>query len=227
MVIEALFNEYRKLTAETNNILDVFSESGMQNEFAKLSFGFFPLGSGVLSDNSKIEKAKIDNCEIMILGNDFGTIEYLKNFCPDNREKETNPTIRNLKSIRLNLETTFFTNLFLGLRTTGKNTDSKKISKEYKQFCFKFFEKQLELINPKIIICLGSTVSKSLSSYSSDFFQLSKHSMSKLYADSTKKDFIIYSGKRKYILIPHPSYAHINWNKNDIRQKIKDAIKSH
>jgi len=226
MRIQTLFDEYKKLATETRNIEDIFNESGMQNEFAKLSFGFFPLGSGILSDDSKIEDARIDNCEIMVLGNDFGTVEYLNNFCPDNREKETNPTIRNLKSIGLNLETTFFTNLFLGLRTTGKNTDSKKISKVYEQFCFKFFEKQLELINPKIIICLGSTVSKSLSSYSSDFFQLSKYSMGKLYADNTKKDFIIYSGKRKYILIPHPSYAHINWNKNDIRQKIKDAIKN-
>jgi uracil-DNA glycosylase family 4 len=225
MLIQTLFDEYRKLISETKNISDVFGELGMQNEFAKLDFGFFPLGSGIFSSNSKIANAKIDICEIMILGNDFGTIEYIENFCPHNREKETNPTINNLKSIGLNLETTFFTNLFLGLRKKGGNTDTKKVTEEYKKFCFQFFEKQLELINPKKIICLGSTVGKSLANYSSYFVEYSKP-VSKLFINNTNDDFAAYYGGRNYILIPHPSYAHINWKKNNVLQKIKEAIRN-
>ncbi len=225
MLIQTLFDEYRKLILETKNILDVFEESEMQNEFAKLDYGFFPLGSGIFSANSKIENAKIDRCEIMILGNDFGTVEYIENFCPHNREKETNPTINNLKSIGLDLETTFFTNLFLGLRKNGKNTDVKKVTEEYKKFCFQFFEIQLKLINPKKVICLGSTVGKSLATYTSDFIQYSKP-VSKLFINNADDDFVAYYGGRKYILIPHPSYAHINWKKNNIIQKIKEAIRA-
>ena len=225
MLIQTLFDEYRKLIAETINIEDIFNESGMQNEFAKLDFGFFSLGSGIFSDNCKIETAKIDNCEIMVLGNDFGTINYLNKICPENKEKDTNPTIKNLKAIGLNPETTFFTNLFLGLRIKGNNIDSKVISPLYRQFCFNFFEKQLELINPKTIICLGSTVGKSLSIYSPNFYEFSKP-LIKLFTNNTKDDFIIYSDRRKYILIPHPSYAHINWKRNNIMQKIKNSIKN-
>jgi hypothetical protein len=63
----------------------------------------------------------------MVLGNDFGTVEYVEKHCPDNREREQNATLKNLLVLNLDRETTFFTNLYLGLRTHGKNTDEKKI----------------------------------------------------------------------------------------------------
>ncbi len=67
----------------------------MTNDFAKLDYGFFPLGSGILAENSKIDIAKMDNCKIMVLGNDFGTKAYL-NKIKNHKEEETNPTIRYL-----------------------------------------------------------------------------------------------------------------------------------
>lgn len=87
------------------------------------------------------------------------------------------------------------------------------------------------MINPKTIICLGTQVGETLSEYSNLFKTFSKghNTLTNLYADDSS-DYIIYIddhnlGKRKFILIPHPSYGHINWVKNDITNKIKKAIK--
>ena len=82
----------------------------------KLDFGFFPLGSGILHENkSHINKAAIDDDCVMVLGNDFGTVNYLETKCKNNREN-TSKTIANLMRLDLNLDTTFFTNFYLGLR---------------------------------------------------------------------------------------------------------------
>jgi uracil-DNA glycosylase len=97
--------------------------------------------------------------------------------------------------------------------------------------CYDFFRTQLEKINPKTIICLGVEVGQTLSEYSNLFKTFSKkHStITNLYADNSKADYIIniddnYLGQRKFILIPHPSYGHINWKKNDIINKIIKSI---
>ena len=223
MKIKDLFNAYKQQISETKNVISIFEQSGMSNDFAKLDFGFFPIGSGILTDKSEIERAELTHCDIMILGNDFGTVDYVDKNCPNKREKDSNPTIKNLLGLDLNKETTFFTNLYLGLRISGKNTDPKNMLEDYQNFCFTFFKKQLEIINPKIVLCLGQEVGKSLKSYSSDFPDFSKTSISKLFADD-KSDFIFNVNGRKFILIPHPSYAHINWDRHNIRQKVKEAI---
>lgn len=162
MKIQKLFNAYQQQIRETENVNTIFEQSSMVEKSALLDFGFFPIGSGILSDNSPIEQAEIAHCDIMVLGNDFGTIDYVNNNCPNKREKLTNSTIKNLLALGLNTETTFFTNLFLGLRKEGKNTDPKDIKDAYRNFCYTFFKKQLDIINPKIVLCLGQEVGKSL-----------------------------------------------------------------
>lgn len=120
MKIQKLFDAYQHQIHETENVDTIFEQSGMVNQSKLLNFGFFPIGSGILSDNSPIEQAEIAHCDIMVLGNDFGTIDYVNNNCPNKREKKTNSTIKNLLALGLNTKTTFFTNLFLGLRKEGK-----------------------------------------------------------------------------------------------------------
>lgn len=226
MKIQELYNCYEQQIKDTKNVSEIFEKSKMVNEYGILEFGFFPIGSGIFTSNSKIVIAKIENCEIMVLGNDFGTIDYVKTKCSDGKEQLGNPTIKNLFQLDLNLEKTFFTNLFLGLRIDGKNTDNKMVTVEYRNFCFAFFKKQLELIKPKIVICLGAEVMKSLSNFSTDFSKYSNAAISKLYADSSKNEFVVFSGGIKFVFIPHPSYAHINWTKNNIKQRITEEIKT-
>ena len=110
MKVKYLFAAYDQHITAIPNSAAIFEQSGMVNEFGKLDFGFFPLGSGILTDKSKIEEAEIETCHIMILGNDFGTQDYVENKCPDKKEKKTNSTIKNLFSLDLKAEKTFFTN---------------------------------------------------------------------------------------------------------------------
>jgi uracil-DNA glycosylase len=230
MQVEHLFRLYKQELLNNSGIETIFYDSGLKNEYAILDFGFFPLGSGILKPGkSKTKEAEINNCKIMVLGNDFGTVEYVEGNCPGKCEKLTNPTIRNLlQGLELDVEATFFTNLFLGLRMAGSNTKrSTPIKEDYKRFCFNFFKQQLDFFNPEIVLCLGKDVGKTLSSFPE--FSAFKKSISQLFKDDTTKGFTVYTdndffGKRKFVLIPHPSFAYINWNKDDTRNKIKNAI---
>ena len=88
---------------------------------------------------------------------------------------------------------------------------------------------QLALINPKLVICLGKEVGRVLPNIFKKLTEPGKSLLS-LYADENNQDYIVHTndkiyGARKFVLIPHPSYAHINWAQHDIKAKIKDAIK--
>ena len=151
MQIEDLFDVYEQQFPKTLEIENVFEESKMVNRFNELDYGFFPLGSGILNSKSKTREAEITNCNIMVLGNDFGTQEYIENKCHGKKEKETNSTIYNLFSLELNKETTFFTNLFMGLRTGKEMIGTKDMKSAYEKFCLDLvlFNLQSEICNLK------------------------------------------------------------------------------
>lgn len=219
MKIKELFSEYEKLCSNNNNLDSIFEDSRMVNNFGRLDFGFFPIGSGIFSENSKIEIAEIEPSNVMVLGNDFGTENYINDKCENNRERESNPTIRNLLDINglgLNRNNTFFTNYFMGLRKGNKMVGIKKLNVDYTNFCHGFFIKQLNFINPKIVICLGKEVQKVLKKKNLIFKDLETPFKALSIKD---KEF----GERIFISIPHPSFAHINWNRNEII-KLKKVI---
>ncbi len=238
MKIKTLFETYETLITNKVESEKIFEKSGMANISKKLDFGFFPLGSGVLLETkSQINKASIDDDCVMILGNDFGTVTYFETKCKNNRENSSK-TIANLMCLGLNLDTTFFTNFYLGLRNdkvhqgTTMTKKVKKMEQDYKDLCYNFFQVQLEMVNPKTVVCLGAEVGQTLSEFSNVFSNFaSKNKISNLYADATKQNYIIQTNdntfeKRKFVLIPHPSYAHINWKRNDIESKIKSALQN-
>lgn len=229
-----LFEAYKSQVNETPNVADIFSKSGMVDRIKELDYGFFPLGSGILTKKCKVEEAEIEDRGIMVLGNDFGTCEYLSTKCENKRENEKNSTINNLQQIISNNDEVFYTNFYIGLRKTGKNTDNRVSLEDYKSFCHKFFLTQLKMINPSIVICLGNPVRFVLYEFFKDQFPNFKSKSitysnlyesvdDKKYEVTTKKDSIL--GERKFVFIPHPSYAHINWTP-DIRTKIKLAVKN-
>lgn len=237
MKIERLFDLYEDFILKNSKTNELFSESGMVNDFRKLDFGFFPLGTGILNKESKLAYAEIQEGGTFILGNDFGTLSYIKNKCGNKRE-EGSITIKNLETVGLNIDKCFFSNLFMGLRDDVNHPGTtmtkliQKRQKEYIDFCKKFLKIQIDFINPKVIVCLGSEVGKNLSDFSEVFakFSQKKLSLTKMYELGNDRKYIIHTndnifGKRKFILIPHPSYAHINWNKNDIKKQIEIALK--
>lgn len=234
--IETLFNAYELQTSSILNVNEIFSASGMKNRFNELEKGFFPLGSGILTDQCKSEDAEIEENGAMILGHDFGTISYVDSKCDSKRENNSK-TIDNLIKLGLTLDKTFFTNFYLGLRDDDKHPKMKMTElvvnrkKEYKEFCLAFFLTQLKTINPSIVICLGKEIRSVLYEYFPDHFpNLKKKSLTyyKLFENGKEKKYAVQTddsilGKRKFVFIPHPSYAHINWS-SEIRIKIQDEI---
>ena len=239
MRISELFLSYENEIPEGPGTNATFQNSGMANIRKQLSYGFFPLGSGILTGDSEIDKASIAAGGVMVLGNDFGTITYLKTKCAGNRESETSKTISNLLTLGLSLGTTFFTNFYLGLRddvSVPQTTMTKRIAplqKSYKEMCFQFFKTQLHQVNPQTIICLGADVGNALAENCPQLeaFSQDKMSITKRFSGDGSENFVqcidtSELGKRKFILIPHASYAHINWKQNNIPSKIKAALNS-
>ena len=227
MKIERLFESYEKEINLKPGIDKVFEDSDMENKFKQLDFGFFPIGSGVLIEGkSKINIAEIESCEILVLGNDWGTLEdfnEIKEKNPDMVKRFSNPTIRNLLSGGLDLkrETTFFSNLFMGLRKEGTLTKRKiELKEDFKNVCFDFLKIQLDFMSPKIVLCLGKEVMSSLSKKCKPVFGDFNFKNNKI---ETKDKFC---GTRKFIGIKHPSMANSNWKPFEkYVEEIKDLIK--
>lgn len=206
-MIKKLFESLKSKTKDSNQH---FEESGMINKYQELEFGFFPLGHGVLSNDYKSGKSHFNKCRIMVLGNDFGTLEYLTDKCKDNRESTANPTMNNLlKRLKLETADTFFTNFYLGVREEGTNTKRfVPLTQEFKALCYEFFVTQVQTIDPDFVICLGHEVRNALADQSALFVDWKGKSktLKKLYSDGRQVIDVDDDklGKRKFIVIPHP-----------------------
>jgi uracil-DNA glycosylase len=175
MKIQELFNELEKATEGQK---EIFTESGMLNCYKKMRYGFFPLGLGVLKEDVNLENAEMEEGGIMVLGNDFGTVKYVQYNCKYNNnegEHGISKTIDNLLNIKkFDVKKTFFTNFYLGARldcgdyygtTMTKRMfggQTNKLKDNYKKLCYDFFIKQLQLLKPRMIICLGHDVKDAL-----------------------------------------------------------------
>ncbi|WP_439697610.1 hypothetical protein ACFGVS_04335 [Mucilaginibacter sp. AW1-7] len=239
MKISTLFEELDALSVQ-DGIDDIFEKSGMSNRYKELNFGFFPLGSGILTkENCTIDKAEVKERRAMILGNDFGTISYVDNL---NNKCETNsPTIRNLTNTGLDLENSFFTNFYMGLRDNIRYPKTtmiyrqEAIKKEYKALCSKFFKTQMKLINPSIVICLGQEVKKALidSELKNSFtgWKPKSGSIAKLYSDNNHSTILKNEELAMdctFIIIPHPCDIR-NFNgkyQNILKEILKNKVES-
>ncbi len=242
MKIQQLFDELEKIK-ETSK-LD-FEKSGMVNRFKEMKYGFFPLGWGILDENNKTDGSpttdEIDEGGVMVLGNDFGTVNYVEKDCNDIGETE-GKTVNNLiKRAMLDTYKTFFTNFYLGVRLddglycgttmTKRMYDGKvnKLKNCYKNLCNDFFKIQLELIKPRIVICLGHEVKNALidSGISFHKWKPKTGSFEKLYAMDGAR-YIVENMELngiKFIIIPHPSYL-VNLLKPPYLEKLNAFLKS-
>ena len=227
MKIQLLFDELKK---QTENKESVFTDSGMINCYNKMQYGFFPFGLGILTENNKIKEAvptiEVEEGGVMVLGNDFGTVNYVNSYVndPDKKIGETDSkTIINfLDNVVLDKSKTFFTNFYLGVRLDdglykGTNMIKRmyrdkpnKLKDDYKKLCYDFFIAQLELVKPRIVICLGHEVKNALIDSGVSFHQWKPKtgSLEKLYAREGDK-YIIENMHLKgihFIVIPHPCY---------------------
>ena len=115
-------------------------------------------------------------------------------------------------SERVGLDTnkTFFTNFYLGIRDDEKHPGTTmikrivKLDDTYKKLCYNFFITQLNLINPRIVICLGNDVKKALIENCQIPDWKKTESIKNIYLREKYLLSIGHFGNRKFILIPHP-----------------------
>lgn len=219
--IKLLFEKYKTHTTSYPEAESLFSASGMVNRCHELQVGFFPLGYGVLNYAPNAVLTSLNTCNVFVLGNDFGTIGYTDKLT-DRKEKSTNATIRNLISehgLNLNVETTFFTNFFMGLRDSDKQTGIKDgIQKEFQVFCLEFLKMQLEHTKPKLVLILGKEVLGTLRELN-ELPKLNEPPYTPTLADTG-----VFKGY-SVMAIPHPSSAHFNWKKG-MREEMRNSINS-
>jgi len=234
--IKELFDKYN---THFKGSEEIFKSSGMINRSQELDYGFFPLGSGILNDNSKTDVANVKENGILVLGNDFGTTNYITTKCSNKRESATgNPTLRNL-IVKLNLpaESTFYTNFFMGLRDNSINQVTTNIDSEgpklepYRKLCADFFLTQLTHTRAKKVLVLGPKVAHALHlSFTGPFaaFKSKSTKISTFYKNGNKGCFINPTeGPLKgyeFMVIPHPSFSHISWKGLEIESRVNEWV---
>jgi len=124
--------------------------------------GFFPGGDGLWRDDSEVTVSRpgdIPTGGVLFLGNDFGTLSTYEKL--RSRGYEDPWTWRNVKKrvreVGIPVETTFFTNATLGLRTNEKALSRKnwEAMPTFARFCGEFLDYQLAVIQPRLTVVMG------------------------------------------------------------------------
>jgi len=120
---------------------------------------FFPGGLGLWLDEHG--SAEPDTPEVMVVGQDFNTLASYENARKAGSETKTSRTWQNIEKIfpklGLSFRHCFCTNFYMGLRENGPETGIFPGARdpEFVRRSARFFERQLEVMKPKLIVTLG------------------------------------------------------------------------
>jgi len=196
--------------------------------------GFFPGCSGLHDEQSDSV-----NKFVMIVGQDFDT-EINYNKLGEKGEVDSNTTWRNLKKllndINIPERICFFTNAYMGLRKDGKNTGSSpaKKSPQFAKQCQIFFEEQLRVINPELVLILGKETAKFMAETFPNHFDIWQRMglLKQFYQDekNISYDIEFENKKIRFLFVLHPSMSNTNralvWGKG-IKEKETEILKKH
>ncbi|MFI5138916.1 MAG: uracil-DNA glycosylase family protein, partial [Sphingobacteriales bacterium] len=138
---------------------------------------------------------------------------------------------------KLKADNIFFTNFYQGIRLDdGRYTGTtmikrmydckpNKVKEEYEKLCNEFFKTQLDLVKPKLVVCLGHHVKNALISIGGVFEQWKPKSgsLKELYSDGKDKYITALNGI-KFIIIPHPCYLPNLLKHPYYLEKLKDFL---
>lgn len=118
---------------------------------------FFPGGAGIIDGTN-------NDVDILVLGQDFGTVNYFNKLVSTGKLDTACLTWKNMLKLfecsGLEPSRCFFSNVFMGLRTSNKITDSFTSDKQYISKSLEFLKEQIRIIRPKAIITLGNNPTK-------------------------------------------------------------------
>lgn len=150
----------KKLWREIHKFVLPFPDGAVKVRKAIPGTAFFPGGYGLwLRKDSPTYD--IPTGQIMIVGQDFNSVRIHEEALLNGTEVCTSATWRELlkilKATGISVNQCFFTNLYMGLRKgppeTGRFPGAK--DKDFEERCLTFFNTQLEMARPKLIIVLG------------------------------------------------------------------------
>lgn len=125
---------------------------------------FFPGGYGLYRESIALPLPEWPSDGVMVVGQDFHTVEGYESSLSAGREPETQPTWKNLldllKRTGIDSAECFFTNAYMGLRKDGGATGRFPGARdpEFADRCSIFFERQVDALQPRLILCLGAWV---------------------------------------------------------------------
>ena len=120
---------------------------------------FFPGGLGLWLDEHGNAEPEIP--EVMVVGQDFNTLASYENARKAGSEIKTSRTWLNIEKIfpklGLSFRHCYCTNFYMGLRENGPETGLFPGARdpEFVQRSARFFERQMEVMKPKLIVTLG------------------------------------------------------------------------
>ncbi len=127
---------------------------------------FFPGGLGLLLDESG--GLESGSCGVMVVGQDFNTAATYERAWRIGTELDISQTWRNIRivfpKLGLSPRQCFFTNFYVGLRQTGPETGvfPGELDQTFVHRCARFFERQMEVMKPQLVVTLGSAPLKAI-----------------------------------------------------------------
>lgn len=209
--------------------------AGILNPEQIINFrGFFPICNGTEDGSDDLSKLKV-----MIVGQDFGKVKDHANAVKGGEDVKKVSTWKQLlpvlEKLGIDKRECFFTNYLIGVRdaTTNIGPSPGLWDEVYLEGCKNYFETQVEIINPELIIFLGK-----VAYYLSKGDKIKKELLLKPYLELIKNSNQqkAFFGLKKipcFYLI-HPSQRNLNikkgyWseeNEIDIAKGIKAVLKN-
>lgn len=121
---------------------------------------FFPGGLGLCVEESSVVGP--EHTPVMVVGQDFNTAATYERARQCGTEIDSSQTWWNIRSVfrklGLPIEQCFFTNFYMGLREGGSEVGPfpGRHDRGFVQRCARFFERELEVMRPKLIVTLGT-----------------------------------------------------------------------
>lgn len=236
MILSQLFEESKTLKYnQANGMVKVEEMKGP---------GFFPGCRGTID---LVED--ISGLRILVLGQDFDTKSNHQKIDKAKGEIDTNTTWRNLRKLLKDLgidETEcFFTNAYMGLRpddnketktkNTGTSPAAKKGAEKFADDCYQFFKKQLEVVQPEVVLVLGKETAKFVS-------KVFPHECSKWAEIKTLKSFYNEEDNIsvtvrfdempiQFLFVIHPSLNNTNrsitWGREEGKTKEQELLRKY
>lgn len=185
--------------------------------------GVFPGGHGVWGAEVGSPLPQLRHPTVMLVANDFFTLSGFKEL--QKRpvgENKSEVFWRQLQSLlgdaEIPLDSCFFTNAIMGLRTDGPSTGKSPgfRHKEFRKQCATFLARQIEVIKPAVVLTLGEYAPQVLAEVAPVLvvlkpwprFAAIDRSRSNLFADVQIRGSDVRVGAVATLL--HPSFRHAN-----------------